>query len=186
MTASPMKRDTDVAAVTRFWRDAGPEAWFRKDDAFDARFRARFMDLHLRAAAREFDDWIGEAEGALALMILLDQFPRNCFRGTAHMFATDPLARALASDIIAAAVDAQVDAGLRSFVYLPFMHSESIEDQDRSVALYQVLGGYSLPYAIEHRDIIAEFGRFPHRNEVLGRRTTDAERAFLERGGLSG
>ena len=177
---------SDIAAITAFWREAGPQAWFRKDDAFDARFRERFMDLHLRAAARELDHWADSAEGALALMILLDQLPRNCFRGTAHMFATDPLARALAKRCIDAGLDQQIEPALRGFLYLPLMHSEELADQTRSVELYEAMGGPSLPHAIEHRDIIARFGRFPHRNPLLGRDTTADEWAFLQAGGFAG
>lgn len=181
-----MDQRNTILDVTGFWRDAGPEAWFRKDEAFDARFRERFMALHLQAASRALDHWTGEAEGALALMILLDQFPRNAFRGTAHMFATDPLARSLASRIIAGVVDRDVGDVLRGFIYLPFMHSEALADQDRSVALYELLGGPSLPHAIEHHGIIRRFGRFPHRNRLLGRESTPEELSFLESGGFAG
>ncbi|RUW48714.1 DUF924 family protein, partial [Mesorhizobium sp. M8A.F.Ca.ET.021.01.1.1] len=100
-----MELNSRALSVTKFWRDAGEDAWFEKNDAFDADFRARFLDLHYAAARRECDDWSGHAEGSLALMILLDQFPRNCFRGTGHMFATDPLAKHFAQKAVAAGHD---------------------------------------------------------------------------------
>lgn len=183
MTTTVDERALDV---TRFWREAGPDAWFRKDDAFDADFRARFLDLHYAAARRELDGWVEHPEGVLALMILLDQFPRNAFRGTGHMYATDPLALTFARKAIAAGHDAAVPVDLRMFFYLPFAHSERLEDQDESVRLSEALGAETLKHAIGHRDIIARFGRFPHRNPRLGRETTAEEQAFLDAGGFRG
>lgn len=181
---------TDRAEARRvidFWRAAGrDEAWFRKDPAFDARFRATFLDLHLRAAARACDGWIPSAEGALALMILLDQFPRNAFRGTGHMYATDGLARLLAREAEQRGHMAEVEADLRLFFALPFAHSEDLTDQDLSVRLNARLGQPWLNHAEGHRDIIRQFGRFPHRNAILGRQSTDAELTFLAAGGFSG
>ena len=178
--------ETAIASVNGFWRDAGYEAWFRKDDAFDATFREKFGTLHMRAARRELDHWNCSSEGILALMILLDQFPRNCFRGTAHMFATDPLARLYANEAVAKGYDRGLPDELRSFVYLPFEHSEDLADQKRSVELYTPLGGESLKYAVIHLEIIEKFGRFPHRNHCLGRDTTPEERTFLDGGGFAG
>lgn len=169
-----------------FWQAAGRERWFSKDDAFDAELRARFGDLHLRAARRELDGWARTAQGALALVLLLDQFPRNAFRGTAHMYATDPLARRFARLALEAGFDGAVAAELRPFLYLPFMHSEDAADQERSVALNRSLGDDSEKYALGHRDIVRRFGRFPHRNALLGRESTPEERAFLEQGGFAG
>ncbi len=178
--------DKNALAVTKFWRDAGPEAWFAKSDAFDSDLKSRFLDLHYAAARRECDSWLGDAEGALALMILLDQFPRNCFRGTGHMFATDPLARSLAARAIDAGHDLALDAETRVFLYLPFEHSEDIFDQERSVALHKANAEPYLSYAVDHLDIVRRFGRFPHRNRALGRETTAEEQAFLDGGGFSG
>jgi uncharacterized protein (DUF924 family) len=175
-----------VPSVCGFWREAGPDRWFAKDAAFDAAFRERFQDTHFAAARRELDAWVDSAEGALALMILLDQFPRNVFRGTAHMYATDPLARYFANRAIARGLDQQLEPEVRSFLYLPLNHSEVLADQERAVALYTALGGDDTKWAIMHRDIIARFGRFPHRNPVLGRATTGEEQAFLDGGGFSG
>lgn len=178
--------DERALGVTSFWRNAGAEAWFTKDSVFDEEFRCRFLDLHYAAARRELDAWSSYAEGSLALLILLDQFPRNCFRGTAHMFATDPLARHFADKAIAAGHDMELEEMLRAFIYLPFEHSESMEDQERSVALFTANCRPALPWVIEHRDIIARFGRFPHRNPALGRQMTAEEQAFLDGGGFAG
>ncbi len=179
--------DADPAIdLLEFWRAAGRKRWFAKDEAFDAEFRTRFMQLHLAAARRELDDWAATANGALALVLLLDQFPRNAFRGTAHMYATDPLARVLASRAIETGLDRDVDAELRQFMYLPYMHSEDLEDQERSVALNAAVGGEPSRHAVAHRDIVRRFGRFPHRNALLGRETTAEELAFLEQGGFAG
>ncbi|MBZ9706039.1 DUF924 family protein [Mesorhizobium sp. ESP7-2] len=181
-----MELDSRALSVTKFWRDAGEDAWFEKNNAFDADLRDRFLDLHYAAARRECDDWSGHAEGSLALMILLDQFPRNCFRGTGHMFATDPLAKHFAQKAVDAGHDLALEPEVRVFLYLPFEHSENLADQDRSVELHTVRAEFNLKYALEHRDIIQRFGRFPHRNRMLGRETTAEEKAFLDDGGFSG
>ena len=173
-------------SVTRFWRDAGADAWFEKNDTFDTDFRNRFLDLHYAAARRELDDWADHSESALALMVLLDQFPRNCFRKTGHMFATDPLALHLADRAIALGHDLALDENVRVFLYLPFEHSENMDDQHRSVALCEANCREYLSYAVEHRDIIEKFGRFPHRNPALGRTTTAEEKNYLDGGGFSG
>jgi len=178
--------DPRAAAIVAFWRDAGEDAWFTKNAEFDARFHDSFREMHFAAARRELDHWIDHPEGALALMILLDQFPRNCFRGTAHMFATDPLARYYARKALDAGHLDAVDGSLRVFFLLPFEHSEDIGDQLFSVEQTALFAEEYLKYAIEHRDIIERFGRFPHRNPALGRETTPEEKAFLEGGGFSG
>jgi uncharacterized protein (DUF924 family) len=180
------KLDERALSVTKFWRDAGADAWFAKNDAFDADFKSRFLELHFAGARRECDDWLEHAEGALALMILLDQFPRNCFRGTGHMYATDPLARSLAARAIDAGHDLALEDEVRVFLYLPFEHSEDAADQEKSVALHMANAEPYLKYAIDHHEIIERFGRFPHRNRMLGRETTPAEQAFLTEGGFSG
>ncbi|TPJ19378.1 MULTISPECIES: DUF924 family protein [unclassified Mesorhizobium] len=178
--------DPRALSVITFWRDAGEDAWFEKNDAFDADFRSRFLELHYAAARRECDDWNAHAEGSLALMILLDQFPRNCFRGTGHMYATDPLARYFADRAIAAGQDLELEELFRVFLYLPFEHSEVLADQERSVELTIAKAPDYLKYAEEHLEIIRRFGRFPHRNRMLGRATTAEEQAFLDGGGFSG
>ena len=175
-----------AADVVDFWRVAGAEKWFGKDAAFDADFRDRFMAAHEAAASGALDSWAETADGALALMILLDQFPRNAFRGTARMFATDAKALVLADAAIGAGLDAEVEPALRAFLYLPFEHSEALADQDRALALFRPLGADLLHWAEVHHDIIVRFGRFPHRNAVLGRSSTVEELAFLESGGFAG
>ena len=171
--------------VVAYWQRSSAH-WFSKDSGFDERFRERFLSLHLAAASRRCDGWMDDAAGALALMILLDQYPRNAFRGTAHMFATDPLARLYAQQMVDAGLDQQIDPQLRAFCYLPFEHSEDPQDQQRSLVLNQQLDASTYHWAREHADIIQRFGRFPHRNAVLGRVTTEQEHLFLKAGGFAG
>ncbi|MDM0069014.1 DUF924 family protein [Variovorax sp. J31P207] len=172
--------------VTAFWRAAGPRRWFAKNDAFDADFKARFEAAHHLAATGDLDHWAADAEGALALLVLLDQLPRNAWRGSGHTFATDGKALAVARAAVAAGFDQQVEPALRPFFYLPFMHSEALADQERSVALNRSLDANTQRFAVLHRDIVARFGRFPHRNAALGRTTTAEEQRFLDEGGFTG
>ncbi|MFS8063035.1 MAG: DUF924 family protein [Luteimonas sp.] len=176
--------NTTAAEVIAFWRDAGYARWFTRDATFDAHCRADFLDAHLSASRRERGHWMADADGALALVLLLDQIPRNIFRGSAHGYATDPLARHYAAGAIDAGFDHAVDPLLRIFFYMPFEHSEDIADQQRAVVLTTALGDASFSrYAIAHRDVIARFGRFPHRNAALGRINTPEEQAWLDAGG---
>lgn len=170
--------------MVAFWRDAGAGKWFNGGAEFDAECRERFLEAHFTAARREFAGWMDDAEGALALLLLLDQIPRNVFRGSAHAFATDGLAREIARNALDAGFDMRIDVPMRIFFYMPFEHSEDMADQDRAVALFTAMGnaGY-LDYARRHRDVIARFGRFPHRNAALGRTSTPQEQAWLEAGG---
>jgi uncharacterized protein (DUF924 family) len=173
--------------VVAFWVEAGREAWFRKDAAFDAALRARFEGQHNAAARRELDNWADTPEGALGLVLLLDQIPRNIHRGSAHAFATDGLARSTALAAIDAGFDRRIAAQPRIFFYLPLQHAEDLGLQSRAVALCEALDDESYArYARLHRDIIARFGRFPHRNAVLGRASTAEELAFLAEGGFAG
>ncbi|VTU30924.1 DUF924 family protein [Variovorax sp. PBL-E5] len=181
MDTLPSARD-----VAAFWREAGPKRWFAKNAAFDAEFKSRFEAAHHAAATGALDGWAAGAEGALALLVLLDQFPRNAWRGSGHMFATDGLAVRIARAAIEAGLDQQIDVALRPFFYLPFMHSEALADQERSVELNGRLDADTRRYAVLHRDIVARFGRFPHRNRALGRSTTEEEQRFLDEGGFSG
>lgn len=178
--------------VLDFW--FGPRArplWFAKDAAFDAEIRAGFEATHGQAAAGRLVGWEQAAESCVALVILLDQFPRNMYRGTAKAFAADSLARAVAARAIERGFERDLDFDQRTFLYLPFEHSEDLADQERGVGLFRALaeaqtgalrdkGFEQLKYAERHREIIARFGRFPHRNQALGRETTAAEAAFLE------
>ncbi len=179
--------EVSPAEIVSFWRDAGYERWFEPDETFDETIRSRFLAPHEAAARGDLAAWQDSPEGALALVILLDQFSRNMFRGTARAFAADPLARAVADHALARGFDQAVDETMRVFFYLPFMHSELISDQERCVVLFDALGDTEQSrYAIIHRDIIRRFGRFPHRNRVLGRETTPAEQEFLDGGGFAG
>ena len=173
----------DPRHVVEFWREAGPAKWFARDDAFDASFRDGFADTHWAAARRELEHWMETADGALALLLLLDQFPRNCFRRSGHAYATDPLARHYAARAVEAGLDARVDLALRVFMYLPFEHSEDMDDQRRSVELVRGLSEEYMKYAVAHLEVIERFGRFPHRNRELGRVNTPDEQAWLDAGG---
>ena len=177
---------SEAAAVVAFWQEAGPGLWFAKDEAFDRRFRERFLSLYEMAARGELTGWLATPDGALALVLLLDQFPRNAFRGTPRMYATDAFARQVGSAAIDAGHDRAVNAQLQLFFYLPLGHSENLADQERSVALAERLGEPSLSHAKGHRDIIRRFGRFPHRNPVLGRTMRPEEQQFLDAGGFAG
>jgi uncharacterized protein (DUF924 family) len=173
--------------VTAFWRAAGPTKWFHKDAGFDREIAARFLADHEAAAAGKLAEWEVAPEGALALLLLLDQFPRNMFRGSARAFASDPLARAVAERAVAHGFDTAAASAERIFFYLPFMHSEQLADQERSLALVRPLGdAENEKYAEIHAGIIRRFGRFPHRNAVLGRATTPPEQAYLDAGGFAG
>jgi uncharacterized protein (DUF924 family) len=163
------------------------EVWFRKDPEFDQQVRDRFEDLHAAAASGELDAWKEEARSCLALVIVLDQFPRNMFRGDPRSYATDRKAQETAERAVERAFDRELPPFQRMFLYMPFMHSEDLEHQRRSVELFRRLGGEddATGYAARHMEIIERFGRFPHRNEVLGRQTTPEETEFLTKPGSS-
>ncbi len=180
----PLPSPSDVLA---YWRALGPERWFTADAAVDAEIRAKFHGLYAAAAAGSLIGWEDDASGALAHMIVLDQFPRNMFRGSAAAFAADPLARAAAGRAIDRGFDRQADKLERPFFYLPYMHSETLADQERCCDLCRTAGDeHTLKFAETHADIIRHFGRFPHRNAVLGRVSTPEEQAFLDGGGFAG
>jgi uncharacterized protein (DUF924 family) len=174
--------DKWAESVTAFWFGTlSPQQWFRSDEALDRTIRDRFHGLYqslkssVPAVART------DPNSALAAIIVLDQFPRNMFRGRPEAFETDPIACSLARNAIDKGLDGGLSVDERRFVFMPLMHSEVLADQERCVLLFKSLGDEnSLRYAVEHRDIIARFGRFPHRNRVLGRESTDAEIAYLE------
>jgi uncharacterized protein (DUF924 family) len=173
--------------VLAFWREAGHDKWFKKDTAFDDAIRNHFLETYEAAAANKLAEWVRTAEGALALTIVLDQFPRNMFRGEARTYAADSLARAVAGRAIARGFDQQLALSDRQFFYLPFEHSETLADQERCCALFGATGDADLlKWAQLHADIIRRFGRFPHRNTILGRDTTAEEQAFLDGGGFAG
>lgn len=167
------------AELVDFWREAGFDRWFKADPAFDAACRT-YLPLHEAAARGELAAWEETPEGALALVLLLDQFPRNLFRGTPRAWATDAAALAAAERAIAHGHDRAIEPALRAFLYMPLMHAEDLGHQERSVSLFTALGiPVNLTAAHEHRELIARFGRFPHRNAVLGRPETAAEREYL-------
>ena len=182
-----MKHPATSSEVVAFWREAGPSKWFSKDDAFDQSCRDRFLTTYEAAARGDLNEWELTPEGALAVILLLDQFPRNMFRGDRATYKTDPAALLAADRAIERGYDRQVDPQLRAFFYLPFMHSENLSDQQRSVRLNEELGApESIKFAHHHRDIVAKFGRFPHRNAILGRESTPDEIAFLEQSDFRG
>jgi uncharacterized protein (DUF924 family) len=183
-------KDPRAAQVLRFWFGSGgrDKRWFEKDPAFDAEVRARFLAVHEQAAAGSLAHWEHEAADCLAVIVLLDQLPRNMFRGTARAFATDTLALAAARRAIASGFDGVMRPVERMFVYLPFEHAESLEEQQKGCELAKSLADFpetadAFRYAVLHRDIIARFGRFPHRNALLGRVSTPEEAEFLTRPG---
>jgi len=177
---------TSPERILAFWREAGYDTWFTRDDAFDATIRENFLPTYEAAAAGKLSSWEANADGALALCIVLDQFPRNLFRGDARTYATDEAARAVANRALKRGYDQDVPDELRGFFFVPFMHSEDLVDQERCVQLYREAESADIKYAERHREIIKRFGRFPHRNAILGRDTTPEEKKFLDEGGFKG
>ena len=180
--ANPQPQD-----ILDFWRGAGPELWFKADRDFDGRLRWAFFGAHQAAARGLLDDWLDNGQGALALILLLDQFPRNIFRGLARAFGTDEAARAAARTAMERGFDSAFANPLKRFFYLPFMHSEDLADQNYCIEKCRAAGDdEGAKFGEIHRDIIARFGHFPHRNALLGRQTTPQEQAFLDAGGFAG
>ena len=176
--------------VLSFWLDeVGPAGWYIQSDELDEKIQPRFMETWKAASEGKLDQWMLRPDQSLALLILLDQFPRNMFRGADTAFSTDKKALAVAKKAICDGHDLKVDEPQRQFFYLPLMHSECITDQDRCVRLIMTRmpknGEQNLPFAKEHRDVIRKFGRFPYRNEALGRRTTATEQAYLQKHGYA-
>ena len=182
---------TDPREIIAFWREAGEKRWFAKDTDFDAAIRERFEPLHWQASRGELAEWERDAPGALALLLLTDQFPRNLYRGSAHAFASDAMALAIAERALAQDFDRVTEPVLRPFFYLPFEHQEDAAAQARAVELFErhaleTGDSKSLDYARLHAELITRFGRFPHRNLVLGRQSTDEETAYIRQGGFAG
>ncbi len=179
--------DSLAQEIIEFWREAGPQKWFVKDASFDDDIRTRFAKAHRAAARGEYAHWQAEAQSTLALLLLTDQFPRNMFRDSAHAFATDAMALHVAHRALRKGYDSMCGVEMKQFFYLPLMHSEQIADQELCIALCQQMGSAeNVKFAIIHRDIIARFKRFPHRNIVFGRETSAEEQAFLDGGGFAG
>ena len=175
--------EIDAKAVLNFWfNDTTPSQWFTKDPAFDALLRQRFLELTNRAIAGELDPWSETPQDALALLLLLDQFPRQLWRDTAKAFAGDPQALALSLQALDRGwVEAEPDQARRQFWLMPLMHSEELAVQEASLPLFnQFVDARTANFAQRHRDVIARFGRFPHRNAALGRQSSAAELAFLQ------
>lgn len=181
-----IKTPAQARELLAYWREGGQELWFGKNPEADARLGERFLSLHEAAARGDLDGWADTPTGALALVILLDQFPRNSFRGTARMYATDARAVAVAGRALDRGYMEMVPPDLRLFLRLPFAHSENLPDQERSVDLARRHDPASLAYAERHRGIIYRFGRFPHRNSILGRKSRAEERHYLANGGFQG
>jgi uncharacterized protein (DUF924 family) len=192
-TDRSMDADSRIDEILAFWFGGDGEErrtrWWRKSVAVDAECRARFVATLAAARRGELDGWLDSPRGRQALVILCDQLARNMHRGSAAMYAADPLAQAATERALAAGDHLVLDAAARQFLYMPLMHSERLEHQERSVALFRELaeGGIidSVGWATQHRDIVARFGRFPHRNAILGRESSDEERAFLAQPGSS-
>ncbi|MDF1726395.1 MAG: DUF924 domain-containing protein [Sulfitobacter sp.] len=182
---------TSTQEILAFWLDeVGPARWYEQSDTLDAEIRDRFMPAIDGAMAGKFSLWLTYPSGALAYIILLDQFPRNIFRDDPRAFACDGVARAAAKSAIERGWDMRIDTPARQFFYLPLMHSENLCDQDRSVRLIcdrmGSAGASNLLHARAHREVIRRFGRFPHRNAVLSRSDTQQEATFLAEGGYGG
>ena len=187
MNQARVQYNTEPGDVLAFWTQAGPKRWFAVDLDFDADMRWLFFGAYLAASRGGLDAWEKTPEGALALIILLDQFPRNAFRGIARSYASDAQALELARRAIARGFDEKFEVPLRRFFYTPMMHAEDLAAQDECLAHVRACkDSDGIKFAEIHRDIIARFGRFPHRNTVVGRDTTEAERAFLAAGGFAG
>jgi uncharacterized protein (DUF924 family) len=185
LTDSPDAVTADwAAALLDFWfNEVGEQGWYSHDPALDVRCAARFRDIWRDKRMAPAETFLDRADEALAAILLFDQLPRNMFRGSADAFATDPLAREIARGAIAQGYDIQIGGAGRLFFYMPFQHSEDLSDQELSLQLFEGAGdARSLEYARDHHATIARFGRFPHRNAVLGRETLPQEQAAVESG----
>ncbi len=161
--------------------------WFQSTPPLDLEIRENFEDVYKQAINNDLDSLMETPEGCLALIILLDQFPRNMYRGTSQAFASDPKALDVAKFALSEGFDQNLSSFQKMFLYLPFEHSENLKDQEKSVELFKALNDEEgLEYAIQHRDIITRFGRFPHRNSILGRINTPEELLFLKNPGTHG
>lgn len=176
----------EAREVLDYWYTAlTPEQWWKRDDAVDEEVRGRFADVYARLAKNVPEHWLSSPLGRLAAVIVLDQFPRNMFRDDPRAYATDHTALEIASETVRAGDDQRLTPEQRSFLYMPFQHSEDGAIQARSVELFRSLGdAEQLDFAQKHKQVIDRFGRFPHRNAVLGRETTLEEEAFLKEPGL--
>ena len=173
--------DHRAEEVLRFWFGQDPKRWFVKNAAFDADIRSRFLPLYEELSSNE--GWLSAPRDCLARIVVLDQFPRNMFRGTPRAFAADPLALVAAKHAVGQGFDRDMLVVEKQFVYLPFEHSESLADQERACELMKTLNEDLYGWAVKHKVIIERFGRFPHRNDILGRKSTPEEVEFLKQPG---
>jgi uncharacterized protein (DUF924 family) len=173
--------------VIRFWfEEISPQQWWIKEPSFDALICQRFAHLHRAAAAGELSGWRNRALGRLAEIIILDQFSRNIYRGQAQSFACDAMALTLSREAISQGVDGLLTVDQRLFLYMPFMHSESVVVHQQAMTLFDQPGlEDNLEFEKQHKAIIDRFGRYPHRNTILGRPSTDEEKQFLRQPGSS-
>ena len=178
----------DAEEVVAFWLSAEPEKWFVRNDSFDEEIRRRGGGLHARAVGGELREWESSAIGSLGLILLLDQFSRNLYREDARAWKQDAQALSFSRRMIARGEDMEMDVVRRRWIYMPFMHTEDVMAQREGMVYFgeRMDNANTLKYAQIHLDIIERFGRFPHRNEVLGRETTSAEAAYLNEGGFRG
>lgn len=174
--------------ILDFWFSAGPDKWFKKSDTFDAEIRRRFGETHVQAASGKLNGWASDAQGALALILVLDQFSRNLWRNDHRAFAQDAKALALADEAVRRRFDVETPVTARKWFYMPYMHAEDLKAQERGLVYFaeRLDDPETMKFAEEHADIIRRFGRFPHRNAVLGRETTPQEQSFLDEGGFAG
>lgn len=173
--------------VIKFWSDAGSKKWYVKDDAFDAEIAEKFGAAHDGAKAGQYDDWQETAQGAMALLILLDQMARNLFRNSHKAFEADAKALGVAKNALERKFDEEIEGVMRQWFYMPLMHSEAMSDQELCCEITKRVGlEGTYEFAVIHADIIRQFGRFPHRNEILGRTSSADELAFLAKGGFAG
>lgn len=176
-------RDTKQEVISFWFEETMPQQWFQKNDVFDQEIKERFLVTYEMARKDLCNDWARDADGVLALCLVLDQFPRNIFRGSAKAFETDKKILLIVKETLHKGYDALLNPVKRKFMYMPFMHSEDISDQKKSVSLFEMMKGddpLSYDYAVKHLEVIEKFGRFPHRNEVLGRQSTEEELKYLQ------
>ncbi len=173
--------------ILDFWfKDTKPQQWFQTNEEFDTLIKERFFDVYDKAAMGILDDWRTDSDGALALCLLLDQFPRNMFRETPKAFTTDNKALVVAKYAISKGLDQVLSPEKKPFIYLPFEHSENLNDQRRAVELFEKIKDVrplQYEYAVKHLKVIEEYGRFPHRNRILGRENTPEEESYLAQPG---
>ncbi len=175
-------RDTKTEVIKFWFEETEPQQWFQKNNSFDEDIRDRFMVTYDMARKDMCGDWTRDADGVLALCLVLDQFPRNMFRGSQRAFRTDEKALVISKEALNKGFDKLLVPVKRRFLYMPFMHSEDINEQTRSVELFESMkedDPLSYEYALKHKEVIEKFGRFAHRNEVLGRESTEEEKKYL-------